>query len=502
MSRRAAFPLMAKMLAWLLVHLLVLGLAFVLFLSWQLHTGVDSLLSATAGGRLESFGNTVSAEMRSSPRYKWAEVLEKYAKEKEVEIYLQLQNGTWIGNRPQLSPEIAEKLQRSMPQMPPRNNDGGPNRYGDPPERRSMEGPPPPQVPMLGTQKYTLPESRPVFFIKDDGYWAGVVVPLFNPPLNPPLQGVMLIRSQTASADGLFFELRPWIYGGLTVLVVSLLLWVPFALGISLYVRRLVQATDDVATGKFKVDLPSARSDELGVLGRSIEQMAQRLDHLVAGQKRFLGDVAHELCAPLARIRTGLGILEHGLTTPQTRTRLASIEEDADELSQLISEVLTFTRASAAPETAKRETVDLRDLVEQTAQRECPANPLLIEIPENFSIQVDRSLFSRAIANILRNAQRHAGPEAHVTVSARKLADQSIEITFSDDGPGVEAKDLPRLFEPFFRPDASRTRDTGGSGLGLAIVRTAIEACHGSIEARAAYPTGLTVAILLQNQEI
>lgn len=344
------------------------------------------------------------------------------------------------------------------------------------------------------------PEVQPVFLLRGDagsGYWAGIDLPLFQSRRAQPLHGLLILRSPDLSARGLFFDLKPWILGGLAVLGISLVLWAPFFFGITRYVSRLSRATEAIADGKFDVDLGSPRLDELGSLGVSIETMASRLDRLVRGQKRFLGDVAHELCSPLARIQTGLGVLEYGLQ-PNQLERLASIDEDVGELSRLVSELLAFTKASTAPGSVRLEAVEVMGIIEEAISRECPGQSIQTEISPGLAVKADRNLLSRAVANVLRNARRHGGDGCTVRITATSQG-AKVELRIADDGPGVEPADLPRLFEPFYRPDAARTREAGGSGLGLAIVRSAVESCGGTVRAEAVLPRGLALVFRLQS---
>ena len=125
---------------------------------------------------------------------------------------------------------------------------------------------------------------------------------------------VLVVRSNTISAGGLIFDPKPWLALGFGVVVFSLLFWLPLVRGITRTIGRMMQTTRQIADGRFDVRVNLRRRDELGALGESIDQMAARLDGLVAGQKRFLGDIAHELCSPLARLQMALGILEQRAT--------------------------------------------------------------------------------------------------------------------------------------------------------------------------------------------
>ncbi|MCW1916948.1 HAMP domain-containing histidine kinase [Luteolibacter sp. GHJ8] len=524
---RARFPLMAKMLLWLLVHLGVLAAAFYLFVAWQLRLGLDSFLSGTAGERLRDAGEEIATELRNSSRPEWRGILERHQEKLGVQLYLQLAPGDWIGTPPEKIPANVDRrineFRRPAPR-PPRGPgadrpDGPPDdedflaEFDGSPDNRPPRGPrgdrpPPPRgprgrPPMDGPDRPQIasdlrPRARPDFLMRGErgnGYWAGIDIPLFEPRVQQPLHGLLLLRAPDISGNGLFFNLKPWITGALAVLGLSFLLWAPFFFGITRYLSRLSKATEAIADGKFDVRVGASRSDELGVLGESIESMASRLDRLVRGQKRFLGDVAHELCSPLARIRTGLGVFEFGLT-PEQQVRLDSIEEDVGELSRLVSEVLAFTKASTAPGSVRLEEVQLAPIVDFALSRECPGQQAAIEIPEGLTVHADRSLLARAIANVLRNARNHGGDTCTLRISAFRDGDH-VELRIADSGPGVDPADLPRLFEPFYRPDAARTREAGGSGLGLAIVRSGIEACHGTVRAEANTPQGLALVFRL-----
>lgn len=106
-------------------------------------------------------------------------------------------------------------------------------------------------------------------------------------------------------------------------------------------------------------------------------------------------------------------------------------------------------------------------------------------------------MLERAIANVLRNSTRCAGNQAETRIQARPTPDRRVRLVISDNGPGVPEGELGRLFEPFYRPDATRAREHGGSGLGLAIVRTRVEACQGSVSPCRSEGGGLAVGMLL-----
>ncbi len=491
MKPRPYIPLLAKVLGWLLVHLLILAMAFVGFVGWQLGLGLDSLLSGSAGERLRTFGDSAREAVTGQPRREWNDRILPLAREKNVRAavfdFEDPENFPF-----QVPPNVMERMKTALPPQP-----GPPARRPPPlgPEGRPGNRPPPggfdERTPHdvrsdLGSDN-RRPPVRPVFLVRGeggDGYWAGVHLMFPGPPGQVPRHELLLIRADRLDGSGMFFDFKPWLWGGLAVLGLSLVFWTPFVWGITRYIRKLTTATDSIAAGQFDVSLPPRGNDELGNLGDAIKAMAGRLDHFVSGQKRFLGDAAHELCAPLARLRTGLGILEMRLGQAE-QGPLASIEADAQELATLIEEILAFSRA--ANRTPRRQPVLLEPLVGEIANREGGARPPEIRVPAGLTVVADPTLLGRALGNLVRNARIHAGPEAAITIDATDTPG-FVEIHVTDDGPGVAPDELPRLFEPFYRPDRSRSRDTGGSGLGLAIVRTAMEACGG--EAAASLPSG------------
>ena len=494
MKSRPYIPLVAKVLGWLLLHLLLLSVAFVAFVAWQLGLGLDSLLSGSAGDRLRDFGETARSQVMGRPPAEWNGTLQALGDRKNVKVAFF--DPIFPKSFPSAIPRNVLERIKKLPQPRQGPPEGRPPPMGledMPPDENALS-------PSRPRPDRPLPQEAvtPLFLMRGeggDGYWAGIHLRMapeggMRPPLRPRL---LLIRAEHLDGSGMFFEFKPWLWGGLAVLGLSLAFWTPFVLGITRYLHRLKLATEGISSGQFQVALPYRGKDELSSLGDSIETMAKRLDHLISGQKRFLGDAAHELCAPLVRIRTGLGILEMKLSG-ECAPQLASIEADAAELAALVEEILAFSRAgNRRPNLLP---VNLKDILHQAIAREGGSLEIQLQIPDGLVVQADAALLGRAVGNLLRNASIHAGVTAHVTLVATE-EEEHCTLTVADDGPGVAEHELARLFEPFYRPDRSRSRETGGSGLGLAIVRTAIEACQGEVSAHLPASGGFSVTIRL-----
>jgi two-component system sensor histidine kinase CpxA len=277
-------------------------------------------------------------------------------------------------------------------------------------------------------------------------------------------------------------------------------------------------AAEEIAQGRFETQVESTRGDELGRLAASLNDMAARLREFFTGQKRFLGDIAHELCSPLARMEMALGILEQRAADDEARSYVADVREEARHMASLVNELLSFSKAGIGGRSVQLQPVPLAALAARLVARETREHGgIVLDVPAELAAFAEPDLLARALGNVIRNAVRYAAPVsatgegAHsfrplqhadgrpagpIVVAARSSGAQVV-ITVTDSGPGVSEDALHRLFDPVFRPEAARTRETGGAGLGLAIVKSCIEACGGSVTARNVQPSGLQVEFTL-----
>jgi two-component system sensor histidine kinase CpxA len=334
-------------------------------------------------------------------------------------------------------------------------------------------------------------------------YWVitRIIVPDPERPLRPdPL--FLMVASDSLTGGGLFFDLTTWIIAGAAVVLVSVLFWFPLVRGITRSLSRMTLATEKIAEGHFEVRTQVRRQDELGSLSDAINRMAMRLSGFVTGQKRFLSDIAHELCSPLARIQVALGILEQRADEKQ-KIYLNDLREEVEHMSNLVNELLSFSKASLGGAAIKFQPVSLRAAVEKAVSRECGAcgeAEIKIAVPEDLRARAEPELLSRALGNILRNAIHYAAQAGPITISAAR-AGGSVEMSVEDCGPGIPAAAIAQVFDPFYRVDTSRDRETGGVGLGLSIVKTCVESCGGTVRCENRKEGGLRVVVRLNATE-
>jgi two-component system sensor histidine kinase CpxA len=239
----------------------------------------------------------------------------------------------------------------------------------------------------------------------------------------------------------------------------------------------------------------SARRDELGQLARTFDRMADRIETLLAAERRLLLDISHELRSPLARL--GVAI-ELGRSGDDTDTTLNRIQKEADRLNSLVGQLLQVTRAEGDAASLHRDQVRLDQLVELLVEEsaiEAAAHGCGLRNESGGPVTVagDPELLRRAVENVLRNAIRYSPRDTTVEVRlSRSGACAVVEIR--DHGPGVPEDSLPHIFDPFYRVETDRNRLSGGIGLGLSIARRAVELHRGAIRAANANP-GLRIEL-------
>jgi two-component system sensor histidine kinase CpxA len=264
-------------------------------------------------------------------------------------------------------------------------------------------------------------------------------------------------------------------------------MWMPFVRGITGFIRTLNTAAGRIAHGNFDERIEKQRNDELGELSTSVNAMAAQLGGYMTQQRRITADVAHELCSPIARMQMALGVVEQR-STPEQATYLQKLDRELQHMAKLVEEVLAFTKAETLPERESPKDIDLRELLQNILAREAPENGIQLDIGD-IKLHSLRNALDRAIGNVVRNAVRYA-KDIEITAKAEN---GRVGIQIADRGPGVSEEAVSRLFEPFYRPEAARGRNTGGSGLGLAITKRCIEACGGTVTARNREGGGLVV---------
>ena len=288
------------------------------------------------------------------------------------------------------------------------------------------------------------------------------------------------------------WERKPRLIGGLTLALLLALTAVAYAT-----TRRLIRPIDDIRAGAlrfgrgdFKTPIPVRRDDELGELARQVNATATSLQHMLEAQRALLLAVSHELRSPLTRARLNAELVAEG-------SAREALLHDLAEMGELIAGLLEGERLAAGHAALQCVAVDPDALVRTLVAEQFADLPLTLELhagPAPVALDVLR--VKLLLRNLLENARRHAaGAASPAELATARVGDQLL-IVLRDHGPGVAAAALPRLAEPFYRPDAARQRATGGVGLGLYLCRRVAEA-HGGTLAFAHAAPGLQVTVRL-----
>jgi two-component system sensor histidine kinase CpxA len=269
-------------------------------------------------------------------------------------------------------------------------------------------------------------------------------------------------------------------------------------------VAKLRAATRELARGNLSarvVPTLGKRRDELASLAADFDEMAEKIQSLVDSQRRLLGDISHELRSPLARLNVALELARQRSGTEAT-SALERIQLEAENLNEMIGQLLALTRLESGAEDIRKTEFDLKTLVSEIvkdADFEARARnrKVKLEASDRCSIVGNEQLLRRAVENVVRNAVQYTAEGTEVEVNLACVEQDAAVITVRDHGAGVPENALAEIFRPFYRVDEARDREAGGVGLGLAIAERAVRLHSGNVAATNAPDGGLLVEITL-----
>ena len=302
--------------------------------------------------------------------------------------------------------------------------------------------------------------------------------------------------------DRLFAERqrRSFLLGSLALLPLSALLAWLLTTRIVRPLDRLNAAVARIAAGDFGERLPATRRDELGELSRRVNRLAAALESNLVSRRRWLAEISHELRTPVAVLQAELEAVQDGVS-PLDESALASLHGETTRLSRLIDDLHDLSLADAGALDYRFARSDLAALVAERLEtargrlREAGL-ALGVDTASPLFVEADAQRLSQLIDNLLQNSLRYTDAGGRLAVRLERRGDAA-RLLWADSAPGVPPDDLPRLFDPLYRVDASRRRESGGSGLGLAIVGKIAEAHGGSVRAEASPLGGLAIELLL-----
>lgn len=310
------------------------------------------------------------------------------------------------------------------------------------------------------------------------------------------------------------------VYTGIAFLP-AILLAALFARSVSAKMGAIIDYASTLATGDFKPRLPVRGNDELGILGRQLNETGQKLQTMFEALERehaemekvervrkdFVINVSHELRTPLASIQGYTETLLDGAINDQDNNVrfLQIIQQNAERLGRLTADLLTISRVELKSQRFQFALFPVKELL-----RDCVESmrPIAMKKEIGLSLEVeggepvaycDSEAVHQIMSNLIDNAIKYTPESGSVKVVAR-IVDGCVEIKVCDTGIGIPAEDLPRLFERFYRVDKARSRELGGTGLGLAIVKHLVKAQSGEVWVESSLGSGSTFTFTLPAQ--
>jgi signal transduction histidine kinase len=283
--------------------------------------------------------------------------------------------------------------------------------------------------------------------------------------------------------------------GRLVVILLSLLTLIFIGAFLSIRwilkpVRWLDKGVREVSRGNLKHRVPLKRSDELRDLAEAFNNMTDRIRNMLHTKERLLLDVSHELRSPLTRVKVALEFL------PQGKAR-ESIAGDISEMEKMIKGILETARMHHLHGELKLQRIKLLNLLEEVLPdlEHQPPGIQCETVSERLEINVDPGQIKTVFQNILANAIKFSDAESDPVRITIKQAPRYTVVQIIDSGIGIPPGELAFIFEPFYRVDKSRSKDTGGYGLGLSLCKTIMDAHDGKIEVASEPGKGTTVSL-------
>ncbi|MFA5800911.1 MAG: ATP-binding protein [Thermoleophilia bacterium] len=291
------------------------------------------------------------------------------------------------------------------------------------------------------------------------------------------------------------------LWAGLIAVPVAFVISIVISRRITRPIHDMALVTERIADGDYsqKVDVQS--NDEIGSLAHSLNEMTEGLAESQKLKRELMANIAHELRTPLTSISGYMEGLEDGVV-PANNETYQLVHREAARLSRLVDDLQRLSRAESGQEELDVVELPSELFIERVAKKLRPMFiekdiSLLLEFtPGTPALLVDEDKTDQVLVNLINNALNYTPSGGKVTLSAR-ASGRMVQIDIADTGIGIDAEDLPYIFERFYRADKSRSRDRGGSGIGLTIAKKYIETLGGEISVSSTPGQGTIFTVLL-----
>jgi len=321
----------------------------------------------------------------------------------------------------------------------------------------------------LSENRLEAPEELILVSLRlDNGNWLNVATPIQSPPS--------------------FFTIRLGL--SMAVMLIAVVVISGLIVGrMTDPLTRLSRAAEKLGTDVQAPAIPETGPEEVRRTAQAFNVMQHRIRRFVDDRTQMLGAIAHDLGTPITRLRLRAEFVED----EELRAKML---RDLDDMQQMVASTLSFIREDATSE--PQTTVDLGSLLTRVCDdiTDAGSDVQLAETPRWILLDCRPMAFRRALGNVIENAVKYGG-SARVSLDVEP---EKILIIIDDDGPGIPEDRREDVFQPFFRLEDSRNRETGGTGLGLAVARTIMRAHGGDIRLSNGTGGGLRVKLSMPRQ--
>lgn len=289
------------------------------------------------------------------------------------------------------------------------------------------------------------------------------------------------------------------------LLIISILLSILLVLISTKYlvkpIKKLNLATKEIAEGNFSIRLDIDRRDELGYLAASFTTMAKKLAKVDMLRKELISNITHDIQSPLTNIKGYLNLLEDNRKSEQEKQQyIHVVHSEVNRLSNMTKQLLLLSTIESKKDLMEVTTVDvagqLKSVIHQYQWRILDKGIMMSYSLPDAVIKGDPSLLYSVWENLLSNAIKYNRENGTIDIELTELESQ-VEVSVRDTGIGLNAEEVERIFDRFYRADTSRDRSVEGTGLGLSIVKSIVNMHHGQVDLTSQKGNGTTFTVIL-----
>lgn len=301
-------------------------------------------------------------------------------------------------------------------------------------------------------------------------------------------KGYLLVHQSTTDLEAEHDTIMQIAYLTLGILyILSFMILLGFHFFVYRPLRKITEAATEYAAGNLDYQIPVKSQDEIGYLSASLNFMSSQLRDMEEYQKKFVANVSHDFRSPLTSIKGYVSAMADGIIPPEMQEKyLKIILFETDRLTALTQDLLTLNEYDTKHLLLNKEAFDIHDVIKNTAasfEGTCIQKKISIELlfeTKHLIVFADKLKIQQVFYNLIDNAIKFSDPNSSITVETTDRGDK-VHISVKDYGSGIPRESLNKIWDRFYKIDASRGKDKKGTGLGLAIVKEALQAHNENI---------------------